>query len=213
MGPLASKGQVRDVNSYTIAALVRRAGGAPLPLGIVPDDAAALRGRAAAALAEADALIISAGSSVSTRDITAEVIAGLGQPGLLVHGVAIHPGKPTILAACGGRPVFGLPGNPVSTMIAFELFVAPALRQLLGAAPPLAAELTARLARNIASRTGREDFVPVRLERRDGALWAEPVFGKSNQIFIMARADGLVRVPLDLAGLYEGDQVAVRLFQ
>lgn len=205
-------GQVRDVNSYTIAALTRRAGGEPLPLGIVPDDAAALRRRAEAALAEADALIISAGSSVSTRDITAEVIAALGAPGVLVHGVAIHPGKPTILAAAGGRPVFGLPGNPVSTMIAFELFVAPALQKLLGAPPPPAVELTARLTRNIASRSGREDFVPVRLERRDGVLWADPVFGKSNQIFIMVRADGLVRVPLDLAGLYEGDQVAVRLF-
>jgi molybdopterin molybdotransferase len=205
-------GQIRDINSWTLSALTRQAGGEPLPLGIAPDDAPTLRERAEAALGQADMLIISAGSSVSTRDITAQVIAALGSPGVLVHGVAIHPGKPTILAVAGGRPVFGLPGNPVSTMIAFELFVAPALRQLLGSPPSPAAELTARLARNIASRPGREDFVPVRLLRRDSGLWAEPVFGKSNQIYTMVRADGLVCVPLDLAGLYEGDSVAVRLF-
>lgn len=205
-------GQVRDINSYTIAALTRRAGGEPLPRGIAPDDAAALRAMAHEALAHADVLIISAGSSVSTRDMTADVIASLGAPGVLVHGVAIHPGKPTILAVAGGRPVFGLPGNPVSTMIAFELFVAPALMALQGAARPAGSSAPARLALNIASKPGREDFVPVRLERRDSELWAEPVFGKSNLIYTMARADGLVRVPLDLAGLYAGDVVEVSLF-
>ncbi len=205
-------GQVRDINSHTIAALTARAGGEPRPRGIAPDDLAALRAMAREALAQADVLIISAGSSVSTRDMTAEAIASLGAPGVLVHGVAIHPGKPTILAVADGRPVFGLPGNPVSAMIAFELFVAPALRRLQGAPEPVAATATARLSLNIASRPGREDFVPVRLARRDGQLWAEPVFGKSNLIFTMARADGLVRVPLDLAGLYAGEAVEVTLF-
>ncbi|HMQ30859.1 MAG TPA: molybdopterin molybdotransferase MoeA [Chloroflexaceae bacterium] len=205
-------GQVRDINTYTIAALTARAGGEPCPYGIAPDDLAALRAMAEAALAQADVLVISAGSSVSTRDMTAEAIASLGPPGVLVHGVAMHPGKPTILAVAGGRPVFGLPGNPVSAMIAFELFVAPALRRLQGAPEPALAAATARLGLNIASRPGREDFVPVRLARRDGELWAEPVFGKSNLIYTMARADGLVRVPLDLAGLYAGDLVEVSLF-
>lgn len=205
-------GQVRDINSYTIAALARRAGAEPLPWGIAPDDAATLRRMADAALAEADMLVVSAGSSVSTRDMTADVIAALGAPGVLVHGVAIHPGKPTILAVADGRPVFGLPGNPVSTMIAFELFVGPALYRLQGATEPLAATVPARLTRNVASRPGREDFVPARLERRGGELWADPVFGKSNLIYTMARADGLLSVPLDLAGLYEGDVVEVRLF-
>lgn len=144
--------------------------------------------------------------------MTVQVIAALGAPGVLVHGVSIHPGKPTILALVGAKPVFGLPGNPVSTMIAFELFVAPALRRLLGAAEPLGAGVEARLARNVASKPGREDFVPVRLEQRAGALWAEPVFGKSNLIYTMAHADGLLHVPLDLAGLYAGDTVRVRVF-
>lgn len=206
-------GQVRDINSYTIAALTRRAGGEPLPRGIAPDDADTLLRQASAALAGADMLIVSAGSSVSTRDMTAQVLGQLGQPGVLVHGVSIHPGKPTILAVADGKPVFGLPGNPVSTMVAFELFVAPALLRLLGCvAPPLWHTTQARLAHNVASIAGREDFVPVRLEARDDGLWAEPIFGKSNLIYTVARADGILRVPLDLAGLYAGDLVTVRLF-
>lgn len=209
---LPGPGQVRDINSYTIAALARRAGATPLPAGIAPDDAATLRRMARAALDQADMLIVSAGSSVSTRDMAAEVIAELGAPGVLVHGVAIHPGKPTIIAVADGRPVFGLPGNPVSTMIAFELFVAPALLRLQGASERAGADITARLGKNIASKPGREDLVPVRLAQRDGVTWAEPVFGKSNLIYTMVHADGLVRVPLDQSGLYAGDMVQVRLF-
>jgi molybdopterin molybdotransferase len=224
----AAPGQVRDINSYTIAAQTRQAGGQPVLCGIAPDQAAALSRMAAAALAQADMLIISAGSSVSTRDMTAQAIDGLGRPGVLVHGVAMHPGKPTILAMAGDKPVFGLPGNPVSTMVAFDLFIRPALMRMLGMLgaenkpeqfDPLAARsgvsaasVRARLARNVASHAGSEDFVPVRLADRAGELWAEPVFGKSNLIFTLARADGMVCVPLDQAGLYAGDEVMVRLF-
>jgi molybdopterin molybdotransferase len=206
-------GQIRDINSYTIAALVERAGHTPVLMGIVPDQYEALERAARDGLAEVDVLILSAGSSVSTRDMTAAVIGELGRPGVLVHGVAIHPGKPTILAMAGGKPVFGLPGNPVSTMVAFELFVTPTLSRLLGCEQsPGSRVVQARLARNVASHSGREDFVPARLETRDGLLWAEPVFGKSNLIYTMAHADGMLHVPLDLAGLYAGDQVMVRLF-
>lgn len=206
-------GQVRDINTYTIAALARRAGGAPLAWGIAPDDAGALGRMAAEALDACDLLVISAGSSVSTRDMTAQVIGELGQPGVLVHGVSIHPGKPTILAVASGKPVFGLPGNPVSTMVAFDLFVTPALLRLQGCQPaPGWNNTRARLSSNVASHPGSEDFVPVRLETRDGELWAEPIFGKSNLIYTMARADGMLRVPLDQAGLYAGDLVTVNLF-
>ncbi len=207
-------GQIRDINSYTIAALTRRAGAEPVLYGIAPDRADTLRQMAGAALAESDLLIISAGSSVSTRDMTAQVIGDLGRPGVLVHGVSIHPGKPTILAVAGGKPVFGLPGNPVSTMVAYELFVTPTILRMLGCERTQAwRTVQARLTRNVASRAGREDFVPVRVETRaDGMLWAEPVFGKSNLIYTMARADGMLAVPLDLAGLYAGDIVTVRLF-
>jgi molybdopterin molybdotransferase len=206
-------GQIRDVNSYTLAAMVRRAGHLPRLCGIVPDVYEALERAARDALATNDVVILSAGSSVSTRDMTARVIAALGAPGVLVHGVALKPGKPTILAVANGKPVFGLPGNPVSCMVTFDLFVAPALAALSGAArPPAPPAVAARLGKNVASVPGREDYVQVRLERRDGELWAEPVFGKSSLIYTLVRAHGLVRIDLDRSGLSRGDRVDVRLF-
>jgi molybdopterin molybdotransferase len=205
-------GQVRDVNTSTVSALIRRAGGIPRSCGIIPDNFEALAAAAREALDACDLLIISAGSSVSTRDMTAAVIEQLGPPGVLVHGVSMHPGKPTILALAGGKPVFGLPGNPVSTMIAFQLFVAPAMAKLLGSERVERRLVPARLAHNVASIPGREDYVQTRLEQRNGELWAEPVFGKSNLIYTMVRSDGLIHVPLDRAGLYAGDVVEVELF-
>ena len=128
-----SPGQVRDINSYTLAGLTRRAGGEPILYGIVPDERAALAAVAAQAHAEADIVVLSAGSSVSYRDLSVEVIAGLGAPGVLSHGLSVRPGKPTIIAVADGKPVFGLPGNPVSAMVIFDLMVVPVIRALLGA--------------------------------------------------------------------------------
>ncbi|MEZ4771214.1 MAG: molybdopterin molybdotransferase MoeA [Caldilineales bacterium] len=204
-------GQVRDINSYTLAALTRQAGGVPVTYPVVPDRLEALQDAAKRALSENDLLVISAGSSVSYRDMTAQVIQGLGEPGILVHGVSVKPGKPTILAVCDGRPVFGLPGNPVSAMVIFDLFVAPAIRLFLGAEAAAKTQHPARLARNVASATGREDYVQVRLETRDGELWAVPVFGKSNLIYTLIRSDGVVRVPLDSNGIAQGSWVTVEL--
>lgn len=206
-------GQVRDINTYTLSALIVQAGGVPLPLGIIADDRAALADAARKGLAQADMLVLSAGSSVSTRDLTAEVVAGLGKPGILVHGVAIRPGKPTILAIAGGKPVVGLPGNPVSAMVIFGLLVVPALRILAGcAAPAISPTLEAVLTRNIASTTGREDHIPVRLEQRDGAWYATPIFGESNLITTLIKAHGAALIPLDMHGLSEGQRVTVTLF-
>jgi molybdopterin molybdotransferase len=201
-------GQIRDINSYTLAALVRRAGHQPCLAGVVRDDYPVLEAAARHALASSDVLILSAGSSVSTRDMTAAVVQSLGTPGVLVHGVSLKPGKPTILAVCSEKPVFGLPGNPVSCMVTFDLFVAPTLAHLSGAQQPPRRTVTARLARNIASATGREDYIQVRLE--DGE--AMPVFGKSNLIFTLIRADGMLKIPLDVGGLAAGAQVEVVLF-
>jgi molybdopterin molybdotransferase len=195
-------GQVRDVNSTALTGRARQAGAEPRVYGIAPDDRDALEVLARRAFEECDLTAISAGSSVSTRDVTAEAISALGKPGVLAHGVSVKPGKPTIVAVANGRPVFGLPGNPV----------APTIRHLRGGATePPAARARARLARNIASAAGRVDFVQVRLVDREGELWAEPEFGKSNLIFTMVRAAGMIEVPLDLAGLQEGTWVDVRL--
>lgn len=205
-------GQVRDINSYTLAALTRRAGGVPHLLGIAPDRYADLQALAQQGFAHADVLVISAGSSVSVRDMTAAVIQTLGEPGILVHGLSVRPGKPTILAVCEGKPVFGLPGNPVSAMVIFDLVVAPTLRMLQGERAPALCTMPARLSRPLASVSGREDYVPVRLTWRGGEPWAEPIFGKSNLIYTLIQAMGMVKIPIDSTGLHEGAWVTVALY-
>ncbi|MCS6844115.1 MAG: molybdopterin-binding protein [Caldilineales bacterium] len=204
-------GQVRDINSYTLAALAQEAGALPITYPIVPDRLEALQEAAGRALAEADVLVMSAGSSVSARDMTAQVVEGLGRPGILVHGLSIKPGKPTIIALCDGKPVFGLPGNPVSAMVIFRLFVTPTIYRLLGTTPPDRPRVRARMARNVASTTGREDYVQVRLEERRGELWAVPVLGKSNLIYTLVRSQGTVKIDLDSNGVAEGEWVTVEL--
>ena len=213
-GAEPAPGQIRDVNSYTVAAQVSRAGGEPVALGIVGDEYQEQLSAARKGLESANALVISAGSSVSVRDMTADIINALGEPGVLVHGLSIRPGKPAILGLVEGKPAFGLPGNPVSAMIVFDLVVRPVLYRLAGCdRPPEPSTAWAELTLDIASAPGREDYVPVRVYGNGhGGLNADPVFGKSNLIFTLIRADGLVQVPLDKAGLYAGETVPVRLF-
>ncbi len=206
-------GQVRDVNSYTLSALIERAGGAPVRYGIIPDQLETLQEAARRAHAAEDLVLITAGSSVSARDITARVIEGLGQPGILVHGVSIRPGKPTILAICDGVPVIGLPGNPVSALVIGGLFVVPVLRRLLGMSEGIwRATTSAELSANVPSETGREDYIPVRLEAHPEGPLAVPIRGPSNLIFILVRADGLVRIPSEATGLERGEKVQVLPF-
>jgi molybdopterin molybdotransferase len=210
-------GQVRDINSYTLSALVAEAGGTPYRCGIVPDRVENLHAVARRALLECDLLVITAGSSASTRDLTAEVIDRLGEPGVLVHGVEVRPGKPTILAACQNegqmKAVVGLPGNPVSAMVIARLFVIPLIERQLGLLEPqIRPHVRARLTLNLPSQAGREDWIPVRLVRDQDGDHAEPVFGKSNLIFTLARADGLIRIPTTATGLSAGSEVEVLLF-
>jgi molybdopterin molybdotransferase len=159
--------------------------------------------------------VLSAGSSVSVRDLTAQVVARLGSPGVLVHGIAIKPGKPTVLAICDGKPVVGLPGNPVSALVVAWRIVRPLVRLLGGEqidADGLGDEheVSALLDVPVPSRPGREDFVPCALARdRDGVLHATPLFGSSNLIFTLVRADALIAVPLDRSGLGAGETVRV----
>ncbi len=206
-------GQVRDVNTYSIGGIVERAGGIAQAGGIIRDNFEALYEAARSLLARSDALVLSAGSSVSVRDMTSDVIQKLGQPGVLVHGVSIKPGKPTILAVCDGKPVFGLPGNPVSAMVVGDLFITPTLWKMQGCEhPPLRQTIRAKLTHNLASVPGRVDYIQVKLSERDGELWAEPVFGKSNLIYTLVKADGMLIIPIDANGLAANEMVDVRLF-
>jgi len=208
-------GQVRDINSFTLGALVEKSGGIAKRYGIISDEIGALKNAAANALAECDAVIITAGSSASTRDMTADVIRSLGAPGVLVHGINTHPGKPTILGVCNGKPVIGLPGNPVSALVNGYLFVVPVIEKLLGALQRPKATVLARLTVNLASQAGREDWWPVRLRfsssGREPKVEAEPIFGKSNLIFTLAAANGLLRIQPDATGLSAGERVEVFL--
>jgi len=208
-------GEVRDINTYTISALVQQEGGIPHVYEIVPDDRSRLLGALEAARAASDLVLVSGGSSVGQKDAVAWAINAMGSPGVIVHGVNIKPGKPTILGVVDGTPVVGLPGHPVSGMVIFDVFVRDVLRGLAGRTPPrdLGRIVRARMGRRVPSAGGREDHVRVFLEERDGALWAIPQLGKSGIITTMTRADGLVVVPPERDGLAEGDDVAVELFE
>jgi molybdopterin molybdotransferase len=213
-------GQVRDVNSYSLAGVIEETGGEPALYGIVPDNLEAMKAAAAKALSECEAVVITAGSSASARDTTAEAIASLGAPGVLVHGINVRPGKPTILAVCGGKAVIGLPGNPVSALVIAGLFVVQVIEKLLGlkSLRPRPSVL-ARLTVNVPSQAGREDWIAVKLlvnsewEMGNGEVryMAEPVFGKSNLIFSLTAADGLMRIPPDTTGVSAGEMVEVVL--
>ena len=206
-------GQVRDINSYTISALAEQAGAVAIRGGILPDDFDTILARTHEAIEQgADMVVLSAGSSVSVRDVTADVYNRLGEPGVLVHGIATKPGKPTILGVGNGIPLIGLPGNPVSAFVQFLMVCTPVIYRLQGAAAPPMRRVRVPLAANVASTAGREDYVPTRLVERDGDLVADPIFFKSNLIFTLVHADGLLKVPLNATGLEAGERVEVLLF-
>ena len=203
-------GQVRDINSYTLSALVENEGGVAKHYGIQPDDFEVMSVTFRQALHDCDLVLITAGSSASTRDLTAAVIQTMGPPGVLVHGVNVKPGKPTILAGCQGKPVLGLPGNPVSALVIARRFLRPVIHKLSGRKSSAGTfSKTAELSVNLSSSSGREDWVPVRLIERDGILFADPIFYKSNLIFNLAHADGLILIPEDANGLAAGSLIEV----
>lgn len=205
-------GQIRESNAAALTALARRDGGLPDYLGKAADTEEDIRAMLHRALAY-DVILISGGSSVGTRDLTSKMIAELGEPGILVHGVKLKPGKPTILAVTGGKPVVGLPGHPVSAQVVYGLFVAPLLRQLQGlpAEPEFRPAVRARMTKNVASATGRTDCIRVRLRREGDEVWAEPVHGKSGLISTLVKADGLVTVPSAKEGILAGEWVEVEV--
>jgi len=202
-------GQVRDLNSWSLGAAVRRAGGEPRQLGIVRDSLSDLCAALRDGLTRADLVCVSGGSSVGAEDLVPQAIASLGAPGILTHGLNIHPGKPTIIAIAAGKTVFGLPCHPVSSLIVFALIVEPAMRRMLGLPPARMVALGAILDRDLGSAPGREDFIRVRLEWRDDGAHAVPVLGRSAMISTLVRADGIIRVPAEIEVLRAGEQVAV----
>lgn len=206
-----SAGEVRDINRYSIVSMVKEAGGTPIFLGIAKDRFDDLKEKIGKGLKESDMLVVTGGSSVGTLDLVGEVLQSFPQKEVLAHGLSIRPGKPTLLADVGGKPFLGLPGHPVSAMVIFHFFGRALLNTLSGRSGEKAMGIRgrARAARNIPSVAGREDYVRVKLEEKDGILWAHPVFGKSGAILHLAHADGLIRIGIDEEGLEEGEEAEV----
>ncbi len=207
-------GQIRDVNSAALAAFISEAGGLPQAYGIVPDEYETLLGACQQALQENDMVLISGGSSVGTRDFTIDVLQALDASEILVHGVSIRPGKPTILARAGGKPVWGLPGHVTSAMVVFAILVRPFLERLSGLEPRFLRRfrVPARLTRNLPSVQGRVDYVRVRMVAGVDGMEADPVLGKSGLIRTMALADGLLCIDANTEGLDRGAVVPIELF-
>jgi molybdopterin molybdotransferase len=208
--PALRPGHVRDALSASIGALVREAGGRAAPPQIVPDQGSALRDALHDALQASDVVVVCAGSSVGARDETAGAIAALPGAEIWCHGLAIKPGKPTLLADADGIPIIGLPGNPRSALVVFRLIGMPLVRRVGGwTVEPRQGSLSAALSRDVPSAAGRLDVVQVRLGA-DGA--AEPIFGPSALLSVLTAADGFVIVPEDANGLSAGEPVEVVLY-
>ncbi len=208
--PALRPGHVRDALSVSIGALVREAGGEPAPPQIVPDEGSALRDALKAAISHSDVVVVCAGSSVGARDETAGAIAALPGAETWCHGLAIKPGKPTLLAHADGIPIVGLPGNPRSALVVFRLIGMPLVRLVGGwTIEPRAGTAQARLSRDVPSAAGRLDVVQVRV---DGEGVAEPIFGPSALLSVLTAADGFVIVPEDANGLTAGEPVEVVLY-
>ena len=209
-------GQVRDINTYTLGAFCAEKGAEPVPHGLCRDDFEQLRNTLLKGLETADTVWISGGSSVGTRDLTLKVFESIEGTELLVHGISISPGKPTIIARKGATAIFGLPGHTASAMVVAEVFLAPFLARLGGErtfGEKMQNKVAAKLSRNIESASGRDDFIRVKLIRKGGTWFAEPIFGKSGLISTLVEADGLLRIDRNTEGLYEGQAVEVITFR
>lgn len=205
-------GQVRDINTYTLRALAEECGADVSRCAVVGDDLLQLRQTLEEALHDSDVILLSGGSSVGEKDHTSEVLASFPDSKILTHGLAVKPGKPTVIARVQCKPVFGLPGQPASAMMVFKAVVDPFLRRLSGESSRLAGGTTAAVGVNMPSAPGRTTFQMVTLHSRDGILTAMPVHGKSGMISLMSRAHGYIRIEARQEGLVKGQLVQVEIF-
>lgn len=206
-------GQIRDINTHTLSGLAKKTGAIPVSYGVVQDDFDDLFKKCKLALERSDMILFSGGSSVGIHDLTVEVLSTLPDATILVHGISISPGKPTILARSRNQAFWGLPGHVVSAMVVFEVVVRPFIEHMggLSLAHKNEFKIPALLNRNISSAQGRVDYIRVRLFEKDGIRWAEPVLGKSGLINTMIKADGLLEIGMNTEGLDKGTEVEVIL--
>ena len=201
-------GQVRDVNSPMLEAMLQGFGVEVINYGIVVDDEELLRQKVTQAVAQCDAVLLSGGSSVGVKDAACRIIESMGS--LLLHGIAIKPGKPTILGKTGQKPLVGLPGHPVAAYFITKLFVLPLLARLMGKKLE-SYTTTAKITENISANHGRAQYHCCRLERKDGQLLAYPIRGKSGLITTLAGADGYFCITRDQEGLPKDAEIQVTI--
>jgi len=204
-------GQIRDMNTYSLSAQIRKCGGESIPFEIIKDDPKILKEKIEEALSKADMVLISGGSSVGTYDLTLKVMNSLPKGKVLTQGVAIKPGKPTIIAKVQDKVIFGLPGNPVSVMIVFRKIVGPTILAMMNAKEKIKV-VNVRLARTVTSSTGREEFIRVQLQEKEGMLTAIPLHRGSANIVSLVKADGLLKVPRLSEGIEKDQLVEVELW-
>jgi molybdopterin molybdotransferase len=209
-------GQVRDINSYVLAAMLSSEGALPLRKGIFRDDYAALRAVVESSLNDSDLIVLSGGTSVGTKDMIARIVDDIGNPGIMFHGVSLKPGKPMIGGLIGVVPVFGLPGHPAAVSVCFDVFIRPVLARLSGLREKFPgygrSMIKARVSKNVSSSPGREEHIRVMIEAREDGPWAVPILGKSGLIATLVKADGTIVIPLNINGVEAGEVVDVRLF-
>jgi putative molybdopterin biosynthesis protein len=210
-GQTPEPGQVIESNSVVLSGLLSQWGAKALVFPIVKDASASLLAMAKKALADSNLLVIVAGSSAGTRDLTADVIAEIGE--VLVHGVSIMPGKPVILGKADQKPVIGLPGYPVSAVIAFKLFARPVISRMLHRALPSPDSLRAKTSRKLPSKLGQEEYIRVKLGKLGENYVASPLKRGAGVITSLVRADGILKVPRQSEGLDAGVEIEVELLK
>ena len=204
-------GQVRDINTYTLSAMVQELGGEVTKSIVVKDDYDLIRKTVDEESKDNEIVVISGGSSVGVKDNTEKVIDSFGEPGVFVHGVAVKPGKPTILGRVRNAAVFGLPGHPVSAVIIFKVFVEELIDRLLGKTKE-SLYINAVCSSNLHSSPGKETHQMVELIEDENGFAAKPIHAKSAAISQLSKAQGVIRIPVDKEGINKGETVKVELF-
>jgi len=208
-------GKIYDINAYSISTAILESGGKPLYLGVIPDDKAALQAALKHALSSADMVITSGGVSVGPKDLTPQTVSSLGEPGLLVCGIAVKPGKPTTIALVGEKPVFALPGHPASALLIFHLLVRPVIQRMAGRTALEDKTVKAAASTRMFSAKGRRTFVMVKLkpDALRGFVAVPVETGASGAITTLAKADGFVEIPENQQFIDSGEEVTVTLLK
>jgi molybdopterin molybdotransferase len=202
-------GQIRDINTYALSAMVMEMGGEVIYKSVIKDDYQTLKKTIQQVVDKSDLVIISGGSSVGVKDVTAKVIDDLGEPGVFVHGVAIKPGKPTIIGRIKHTAVFGLPGHPVSALIVFQIFGKYFIDKMLSIDTKDQRVVQAVASSNIHSSPGKETYQMVTITQENGEYIAKPIYGKSAAISLMIQADGYIKIDTNKEGIQKGEKVHV----